>query len=91
MIRLKSLGAILVVAGLLGMGCGGDLVKKMNELADEACACKDKACAEKVNQKIEDALKDAKEPSKADAEKIRRRPFHDVPIIGLLEQHKQMS
>lgn len=74
MTKLKSLAAIFAVAGLLGLGagCGNDLVDKMAELADEACACKDKACAEKVNQKIEDALKDAKEPSKGDAEKIMK-------------------
>jgi len=74
MTRQKLLGAVLAAAGLLslGAGCGGDLVKKMDKLAEEACACKDKACADKVNQKIEDALKDAKEPSRDDAEKIMK-------------------
>jgi hypothetical protein len=74
MTKLKTLGAIFAVSALVGLGsgCGSDLVKKMDELADEACACKDKACAEKVNQKIEDALKGAKEPSKADTEKIMK-------------------
>ena len=72
MSKLKALGAILTMTVFfsLGTGCGSDLVKKLDGLADEACACKDKACAETVNKKIDGALKGSKQPSKGDAEKI---------------------
>ncbi len=72
--KLKAFGAIFAVTMLLGFGtgCGSDLVKKLDGLADEACACKDKACAEKVNKNIEEALNAAKEPSKGDTEKIMK-------------------
>ncbi len=74
MSKLKSLTAILAITVLLGFGagCGGDLVKKLDGLADDACACKDKACAEKVDQKIQDTLEGAKKPSKDDTEKIMK-------------------
>jgi hypothetical protein len=71
---LKKFGAMLSMAAFLslGAGCGGDLVKKIDKLADEACACKDMACAEKVQNKLMDLVKDAKEPSKGDQEKIMK-------------------
>lgn len=74
MSKLKAFGAILTMTVLLGFGtgCGSDLVKKLDGLADEACACKDKACAEKVNKKLDTALSGAKEPSKSDAEQIMK-------------------
>jgi len=72
--KLKKLGAMLTMAALLGLGagCGGDLVKKIDKLADESCACKDMACAEKVQAKLMDIVKDAKEPSKGDQENIMK-------------------
>ena len=74
MSQLKSLGAALALSMLFvaGSGCGSDLVKKVDKLAEQACACKDKACAETVNKKIDDVLEGAKEPSKEDAEKIMK-------------------
>lgn len=72
--KLKTFGAILSMTVFLGLGagCGGDLVGKIDKLADEACACKDMACAEKVQAKLMDLVKDAKEPSKGDQEKIMK-------------------
>ena len=66
--KLKTLGAILSMTAFLGLGagCGGDLVKKIDKLADEACACKDMKCAEAAQSKLLDMVKDAKEPSKGD-------------------------
>ncbi len=74
MTKLKSILAMLSMTAFLalGSGCGGDLVKKIDKLADEACACKDMACAEKVQSKLMDMVKDAKEPSKGDQENIMK-------------------
>lgn len=51
----------LLLACVLVLGCG-DASKKVEELADRACACKDKACAEKV---IDDLATFAKENKNA--------------------------
>ena len=72
---MKKLITVLSMTVFFALGasaCGGDLVKKIDKLADEACACKDMACAEKVQAKLMDVLKDAKEPSKGDQEKIMK-------------------
>lgn len=45
-----------VLAMVLGLGaCGGkadEAIGKMKALKDEMCACKDKACADKVTEKM---------------------------------------
>jgi hypothetical protein len=72
---MKKLITVLSMTVFFALGasaCGGDLVKKIDKLADEACACKDMACAEKVQGKLMDLVKDAKEPSKGDQEKIMK-------------------
>jgi len=72
--KIKAITAMFCMTAFLafGSGCGGDLVKKIDKLADESCACKDMACAEKVQAKLMDLVKDAKEPSKGDQEKIMK-------------------
>ncbi len=74
MTKLKTIVAMLCMTAFLalGSGCGSDMVTKIDKLADEACACKDLACAEKAQTKILDALKDTKEPSKGDQEKVMK-------------------
>jgi hypothetical protein len=41
---MRKLGLVL----LLAFGCSKDVTKDIENLADRSCACKDKACAEKV-------------------------------------------
>ncbi|HZI44972.1 MAG TPA: hypothetical protein VFD53_07125 [Ilumatobacter sp.] len=68
---------VLLVAAFVPLACdsaGADYVKKVEEFADQACACKDAACATKVSQEQADWLsKNAATASKLsadDAEKI---------------------
>jgi ethanolamine ammonia-lyase small subunit len=65
----------IIIAGLVfAASCGkGGLDGKLEELSkikDEACACKDKACADAVNKKMDDAMNGMKEPSADDAKKL---------------------
>lgn len=46
---------------------------KISKLKDEACACKDKACADDVNKRIDAAVDEmgkGKEPDEATAKKL---------------------
>jgi len=52
---------LLLACVVVVMGCS-DASKKVEELADRACACKDKACADKV---IDDFVEFAKENKNA--------------------------
>jgi hypothetical protein len=61
---MKKLAIII----LLAVGCGGGASGELEKLKDEACACKDKACATEVNKKIDAAIEkmgDKKEPDEA--------------------------
>jgi len=48
------------------------LVTQIDALADEACACGDMKCAEGVQGRLMELVKDATEPSKADADAIMK-------------------
>jgi len=68
--------ATLTLALLLGAttACnkGVDL-DKISKLKDEACACKDKACADDVNKRLDAAVDEmgkGKEPDEATAKKL---------------------
>lgn len=69
-INTWTLSALLLVA------CGGKGSDKLEKLKDEACACKDKACAEDVNKRMDSAMEDLakqfgdKEPDEATQKKI---------------------
>jgi hypothetical protein len=69
---LLALSFALTVAAC-GKGAGVDNIVK---LKDEACACKDKACAEATNKKLDEAMaqleKDlgGKEPDEATTKKL---------------------
>ena len=69
------LGISASLALLLG-ACGGGGADKLGKLKDEACACKDKACGDAVNKKMDEAMaqmeKDmgGKEPDEATTAKI---------------------
>jgi hypothetical protein len=39
----------------LAVACGGGGVDTITKLTDEACACKDQACADAVNKKLDEA------------------------------------
>ncbi len=65
-LKLFSLSVLVSLAA----ACGGGGVDSINKLKDEACACKDKACAEAVNKKLDDTLGKMSEPSESDAKKI---------------------
>ncbi len=72
---MKRLEAMLAAATfaltVLATGCGGDEAEKMASLSKEACACKDRACYDKVNEKWRDMEKglEKKYPKKSDAPK----------------------
>jgi hypothetical protein len=67
--------AFLAAASLFtAAGCkkkGGDVVAKMNEFKSAMCACKDKACVEKVQADMEAFGKSAGEPDKATQDKLQ--------------------
>ena len=53
---------LLAIALVLVVGCSKKpSVAELKKLKEEACACKDKACAERVNKKLEDTVGDASE------------------------------
>ena len=63
----------LLLLALFSMfaACGGSEVDKLTKLKDEACACKDKACADSVNKKMDEVLSGMKkEPSADEAKKL---------------------
>lgn len=60
----KLLASALLLGSLTLSGCSKPDIKA---LAKEACACKDKACAESVNKKLEDALKGISNEKDAEA------------------------
>jgi hypothetical protein len=65
--QLKIIG--LSLALFLGACSSG--AAELEKLKDEACACKDKACATAVAKKLEKAMDSIKEPSnQKDAEKM---------------------
>jgi hypothetical protein len=74
----RTVKAIVALAlALSPLACdsgGGEYVKKMEEFAEQACACKDAACASKVSQDQGDWLtKNAEKAAKLsakDAEKV---------------------
>jgi hypothetical protein len=73
----RILAVLIAAAALPTLACdsgGSEYVKKMDEFATQACACKDAACATKVSQDQADWLgKNAATASKlssSDAEKI---------------------
>jgi len=66
--------ATVTLALFLGLtACKGADLDKISKLKDEACACKDKACADAVNKKLDDAVEElgkGKEPDEATAKKL---------------------
>lgn len=60
---------LLSLVCALGFGCS-DATKKLEELADKACACKDKACADKVVDELIAFVKDNKN-ARGDQEKAK--------------------
>jgi hypothetical protein len=66
--RLLTLAAAALLPLLACDSGGGEYVKKMEEFADAACACKDSACITKVSQEQADWLqKNAATAAKLDA------------------------
>ena len=68
----RKLGASLIGALFLSLGCGGnDAVKKMEEMAEKVCACKDMDCMQKVQKEAEEWAKTQpkEEPKVSDEEK----------------------
>ncbi len=59
-----------LIAILFAVGCH-DASKDIEKLADEACACKDKACAEKVIDKLVEFAKNNKN-AKGDEDKAAK-------------------
>jgi hypothetical protein len=68
----------------LGLGCGRDHVATVAELADQACACKDAACAEKIDRALQRELVEVERPSRADAAKIVRAAARATECIRRL-------
>jgi hypothetical protein len=70
--KFKSI-ILAVSLSVVAFGCGNKGFAALEKLGDEACACKDKACAEAVNKKLDEAMKEAAkggEPSADDAKKL---------------------
>ncbi len=73
---MKKLTGITFTLALLLGACGGGSAGKLEKLKDEACACKDKACATEVNKKLDAAMEDMvkeygnKEPDEATQKKL---------------------
>lgn len=64
---------IVVVASLLFGACGGGggVADQLFKLKEEACACKDKACGDAVNKKMDAVVEGLKEePDKETMTKI---------------------
>ena len=74
--KTTLLGISTSLALLLGACGGGGGAGKIEKLKDEACACKDKACGDAVNKKLDEAMEQmekdmgGKEPDEATAGKI---------------------
>jgi len=60
---------LLATFSMLAAACGGGEVDKLKKLKDEACACKDKTCADAVNKKMDDVLTGMKKEPSADEAK----------------------
>jgi hypothetical protein len=73
---MKKISVLAMTVALALGACGGKGSDKLDKLKDEACACKDKACAEEVNKKMDSAMEDlvkefdGKEPDEATQKKI---------------------
>jgi len=56
----------LLTLSLSLTACSKTAAQKFEALADEACACKDKACIEAVKQRVDELKKTEEKPSDAD-------------------------
>jgi hypothetical protein len=61
---------LLLLVTFAMAACGGGEVDKLKKLKDEACACKDKTCADAVNKKMDDVLTNMKKEPSADEAKV---------------------
>lgn len=62
--NLKNAMLALGLTSMFGLGaCGGDLAK-VEDLVNEMCACKDKACYDKVEEKAKKEFSDEKKMEK---------------------------
>jgi len=72
---MKKLTIVLSLALFAACNKGGD-TGKLEKLKDEACACKDKACGDKANKALDDAVEQmakdmgGKEPDEATQAKV---------------------
>lgn len=56
----------LVSLSLTLAACGKSVVENVEALADETCACKDKACVEAVGARVKELKSKEEKPSDAD-------------------------
>lgn len=56
----------LLLLTLSATACGKTVVQQVEALADETCACKDKACVEGVKTKMDELKKTVSKPADAD-------------------------
>ena len=56
----------LLTLSLSLAACSKTVVQQVEALADEACACKDKACIDGVKQKMDELKNTVEKPSDAD-------------------------
>jgi hypothetical protein len=61
---------LLVSFSVFAAACGSGDLGKLTKLKDQACACKDKACADAVNKQMDEAMQGMKEPSADEAKKF---------------------
>ncbi len=71
---MKNIKSILLglslTASFAFAGCGSDVVKEFESIADKVCACKDSACATKEMEAIGKLKEPSSEPSESDMKKI---------------------
>jgi hypothetical protein len=74
MTTLRTMVVSLGFAALFLAGCGNEVVKKVEEFADRACACKDTQCAEKVQADFMKFIADNadKKGSESDKNKVEK-------------------
>jgi hypothetical protein len=77
---MKRFVSLVFAVGLgvaAGAGCSDQRVGKLDKLADRACACQDKACAEQVAQDFHDFLSEGmKDRVSEEAKKELGRATH---------------
>lgn len=62
----------LLCAVLLGLGaCSNEVVKKVGEMTDRACACRDAACADKIEKEYYELAKTPAKGTQGERDEVK--------------------